>query len=101
MSLSMSDFDGWVQEGSFEGTDGHRVRAYDDVVLTREIPVRDGVRTTVASVPAGTVGTVLFFVPGPTGLAELELNVLGGFAFGIEETRRLRLHQTNEEKYPR
>src|SRR5579871_4695385 len=98
-ALTKADFEGrWVQEGAFADADGNSVRAYDDVMLTREIPVEAGVRTQVASVPAGATGTVLFFVPGIDGVAELEIAVAdNAFTFGIEETRRLRLHTTNEE----
>jgi hypothetical protein len=90
----------WTQDGSFEGTDGRPVRAYDDVVLFREIEVEGGFKTNVETVPIGTIATVLFFTPGPDGIAQLECYVgEEGFTFGYCETNLLRLHMTNEEKY--
>jgi len=92
----------WTQEGAFTGSDGRSVRCYDDVVLARTIPVDGGVRTDVDEVPPGTVGTVLFYSTGPVGVAQLECYVgEDAFTFGYEELSKLKLHMTNEEKYPR
>ncbi len=92
----------WTQEGAFTGSDGRSVRCYDDVVLSRTIPVDSGVRTDVDEVPPGTVGTVLFYSTGPVGVAQLECYVgEDAFTFGYEELSKLKLHMTNEEKYPR
>ncbi len=92
----------WTQEGAFGGADGRPVRCYDDVVLARPISVDGGVRTDVEEVPAGTICTVLFYSRGPVGVAQLECYVgEDGFTFGYEELARLKLHMTNEEKYPR
>ena len=92
----------WVQEGSFLGADGRPVRAYDDVVLLREIlPENDPAAVHVVS--ANTTGTILFFSTRPDGVAQLELNWLPGQGciIGYEDQRYLQLHMTNEEKYPR
>ncbi|MDP3803689.1 hypothetical protein [Brevundimonas sp.] len=92
----------WTQDGAFAGSDGRAVRCYDDVVLSRAIPVDGGVGTAVDEVPAGTVGTVLFYSTGPVGVAQLECYVGDdAFTFGYEELSRLKLHMTNEEKYAR
>ncbi len=105
MTLSAKDqmdLEDWTQDGAFIGSDGRPVRCYDDVVLSRPIPVEGGVRTDVTEVPAGTTGTVLFYSRGPVGIAQLECDVgEDAFAFGYEELWRLKLHMTNEEKYPR
>jgi hypothetical protein len=91
-----------TQEGAFTGSDGRSVRCYDDVVLSRTVPVDGGVRTDVDEVPPGTVGTVLFYSTGPIGVAQLECYVgEDAFTFGYEELSKLKLHMTNEEKYPR
>jgi hypothetical protein len=91
-----------TQEGAFTGSDGLSVRCYDDVVLSRTVPVDGGVRTDVDEVPPGTVGTVLFYSTGPIGVAQLECYVgEDAFTFGYEELSKLKLHMTNEEKYPR
>jgi hypothetical protein len=92
----------WTQDGTFIGADGRPVRCYDDVVLSRPIPVSGGVGTEVAEVPAGTICTVLFYSLGPVGAAQLECDVgEDAFTFGYEELAHLSLHMTNEEKYPR
>ena len=92
----------WTQDGAFMDADGRRVRCYDDVVLSRSISVDGGVRTSVSEVPAGTICTVLFFSTGSIGVAQLECYVgEDAFTFGYEELSKLKLHMTNEEKYPR
>lgn len=92
----------WTQDGAFAGSDGRLVRCYDDVILSRAIPVDGGVQTEVDEVPSGTIGTVLFYSTGPIGVAQLECYVgEDGFTFGYEELSKLKLHMTNEEKYPR
>ena len=104
MTLSPSekmDREEWTQNGAFAGSDGRLVRCYDDVILSRSIPVEGGVRTDASEVPPGTICTVLFYSTGPIGVAWLECDVGGdGFAFGFEEISQLRLHMTIEEKYP-
>jgi hypothetical protein len=104
MTLAKSNYDAlWTQDGAFSGADGKSIRAYDDVALLREAPIESSqFETKLKTAPAGTTGTVLFFTPGPDGVAQLELNLdAQGLCFAIEETRFLRLHMTNEEKYPR
>ena len=92
----------WTQDGAFAGSDGRSVRCYDDVILSRAIPVDGGVRTDASEVPAGTIATVLFYSTGSVGVAQLECYVGDdAFTFGYEELSRLKLHMTNEEKYPR
>ena len=92
----------WTQDGAFAGSDGHLVRCYDDVILSRSIPVEGGVGTDVEEVPPGTIGTVLFYSTGPVGVAQLECYVgEDAFTFGYEELSKLKLHMTNEEKYAR
>ena len=92
----------WTQDGSFIGSDGRPIRCYDDVVLSRSIPVEGGVRTELEDVPSGTIWTVLFYSTGPVGLAQLECYVgEDAFTFGYEELSKLKLHMTNEEKYAR
>ncbi len=92
----------WTQDGTFAGSDGRPVRCYDDVILSRAIPVDGGVRTDLNEVPSGTIATVLFYSTGSIRLAQLECYVgEDAFTFGYEELSRLKLHMTNEEKYPR
>ena len=88
------------QDGSFDGADGRLVRAYDDVVLLRDVlPENDA---DAAYVPrAGSTGTVLFFSIRPDGVAQIELNEWGRVVIAYEDQRFLKLHMTNEEKYPR
>ena len=91
----------WTQDGTFAGADGKSVHAYDDVVLLRDIkPENDP--TSPYVVPAGTTGTVLFFSDRVDGVAQLELYWdPKAVVLGYEDQRHLRLHMTNEEKYPR
>lgn len=92
----------WTQEGAFVGADGRVVRCYDDVVLSRSIPVEVVSGDFVGDAPAGTVGTVLFYSKGPVGVAQLELDIESNpMIIAHEELSRLSLHMTNEEKYPR
>ena len=91
----------WTQDGTFRGADGVAVRAYDDVVLLRDIkPENDPSAADV--VPAGTTGTVLFFSTRSDGVAQLELSWRPRqVVIGYEDQRFLRLHMTNEQKYAR
>lgn len=90
----------WKHEGVFADADGAAVRPYDDVVLTRDIPI-EGDDAGPYRVPAGTIATVLFFQSEADGVADLECyRPEDSFSFGFEETRRLRLHIRNEDKYP-
>jgi len=88
------------QHGSFDDADGRLVRAYDDVVLLRDVlPENDADAAYVAR--AGSTGTVLFFSINPDGVALIELNEWGPTVCVFEDQRFLKLHMTNEEKYPR
>ena len=92
----------WTQDGAFAGSEGRLVRCYDDVVLLRSIAVSGGTAGRSVTMPAGTIGTVLFYSTGATPMAELEFRLEGhGIAFGQAGLMHLRLHQTNEQKYPR
>jgi hypothetical protein len=89
----------WTTDGVFAGADGRAIGYCDDVLLTRAIAVRDGVRTTVSEVPEGTICTVMFWTEGPNVLADLECYIgEDAFAFGYEEGTHLKLHQSAEEK---
>ena len=91
----------WKQEGVFLDADGKEVRAYDDVLLTRDILIENDPNAKY-TIPAGTAATVLFFQSERDGVAELECYwPEDSFSFGFEETRRLKLHQCNEDKWPR
>lgn len=81
----------WTQDGAFLGADGKPVRAYDDVVLLRDIaPENDPASPYV--VPAGTTATVLFFSERAEGVAQLELNWdTTAVVLGYEDQRYLRL----------
>ena len=90
----------WEQRGSFVGADGRSVRAYDDVVFLRDVlPENDLDAAYVAK--AGSTGTILFFSTQPHGVAQVELNGWNAVVLAYEEQRFLKLHVTNEEKYPR
>jgi len=96
----------WRMEGSFQDPDGKSVRPYDDVVVSRPIEIAGGwLRDKVTeTLPAGSIGTVLMFTAGPEGWTHLEMyrpESVGGFGFSYEKIEFLRLHMTNEEKYPR
>lgn len=89
----------WLHDGAFTDADGASVRPYDDVVLLDEIPI-EGDDAGPYRIPAGTIGTVLFFQQEDDGVADLECYwPAGGFSFGFAQTRRLRLHQRGEDKY--
>ncbi|MBC7669621.1 MAG: hypothetical protein H7236_14510 [Gemmatimonadaceae bacterium] len=91
----------WTQDGSFRGADGKPVRAYDDVVLLRDIVPENDPKSPYI-VPAGTTGTILFFNERADGVAQPELDWDPvAVVLGYEDQRHLRLHMTNEEKYPR
>ncbi|GEM_PF-1795505 len=91
----------WTQDGAFQDADGKAVRAYDDVVLLRAIAPENDPQAAY-DVPVGTTGTVLFFSERPDGVAQLELYWRPeAVVLGYEDQRYLRLHMTNEEKYPR
>ena len=100
-AIDYSDAERWTQDGDFPDVDGTRVRAYDDVVLLSETLSEDnfGIR-----VPAGTVGTVLFHCGDADGLLQLEVYpepIRSGVDIGYARPSQVRLHQTNEKKYPR
>lgn len=105
MTLDLPIFDltgelDWKQEGAFDGADGRAVRAYDDVEFLRDAAVENDPNT-IYPVKAGETGTVLMFVPGPDGLAQIELESRPSVVLAYEQLSFLRLHMTNEEKYPR
>jgi len=90
----------WEQEGSFVGSDGRPIRAYDDVVLLRDVlPENDPDAGYLAK--AGSTGTVLSYSTKREGVAQLELYAWNTVVLGYEDQRFLKLHMTNEEKYPR
>jgi hypothetical protein len=92
----------WKQEGWFQGADGRRIRAYDDVTLLRDVlPENDGNAAYLAR--AGSTGTVLFFSSRPDGVAQIELEFgpWNAVVLAYEDQRFVKLHMTNEEKYPR
>jgi hypothetical protein len=92
----------WKQEGAFDGADGRPVRAYDDVVLLRDVlPENDPNADFLAR--AGAIGTVLFFSNRPDGVAQIELDNApwNAVVLAYEDQRFLKLHMTNEEKHPR
>jgi len=92
----------WTQEGAFFGGDGRPVRCYDDVVLSRPIPVEVDIGDFAGDAPKGTIGTVLFYSKGPVGVAQLELKLDNQpMIIAYEELSRLSLHMTNEQKYTR
>ena len=89
-------------DGSFTGADGKAIKDYDDVLLTRPVPVTGGARWKGGDAQPGCVATVLMFSAGVRGVAQLECYCEpDGFAFGWEETSHLRLHKTTEEKWPK
>ncbi len=90
----------WEQEGSFAGADGRSVRAYDDVALLRDVLPENDVNAAYLA-KAGSTGTILFFSTRPDGVAQIELNDWGSVVLAYEDQRYLKLHMTNEEKYPR
>jgi hypothetical protein len=92
------------QEGSFSGADGRAVRAYDDVVLLRDVMAENDTTAHYLAC-AGATGTILFFSRQTDGVALLELNFPPPSQKPIvcvyEDQRFLKLHMTNEEKHPR
>lgn len=62
----------WTQEGAFVDAAGQQVRAYDDVTLLHDVPQTRPGNTSIASVPAGSRATVLFFTRGKPVLLDLE-----------------------------
>jgi hypothetical protein len=91
-----------AEYGGFADGDGKFVRVYDDIELSRPIPVSGGNPGDASEVGAGTICTVLGYTQGVRPIAHLECSVGGSaFAFGFEELNRLKLHKTSEEKYSR
>jgi hypothetical protein len=90
MTITLPAADEWTQDGVFMDADGVPVSAYQDVVLLREIPIElseDG----PYRIPAGTQATVLMFVPGHGGVAQLECHwPEGTWQIGYEKTSQLR-----------
>ena len=77
------------------------MRACDDVVLLRETLSDDDFGSRVQ---AGTIGTVIFHCGDATGLLQLEVYPQperAGVEIGYAHPMDVRLHQTNEQKYPR
>lgn len=104
LGFDESEIGDWANadHGGFVDCGGKSVRAYDDIALLRSIPVSGGIPGDVFEVRAGAICTVLMYSQGVKPIAYLECGVGGsGFAFGFEELSRLKLHMTNEEKYPR
>ena len=101
LPIDYSDADRWTQDGTFPDVDGTPVRAYDDVILLEEILSDDDFGS---QVPARTIGTVLFHCADAVGLLQLEVYPVperDGVDIGYARPRQVRLHQTNEQKYPR
>lgn len=91
----------WTQDGTFLDADGVAVCAYDDVSLLKAIPI-EGDESSDYRVPVGTIGTVLFHSGDTGGCLQLELYwPEGSFVFGYCTPGDVRLHMTNEQKYPR
>ncbi len=86
----------------FTDADGTSVKTYDDVLLTRSVPVSSGARWTDGDAKPGCLATVILFTEDPHSVAYLECYCEpDGFAFGWEETSHLKLHRTTEEKWPK
>ena len=102
LGVQSNDIGTWNDDSStFVSADGNSVKDYDDVLLTRPVPVFAGVRWAGGDAQPGCLATVLMFSTGPRGVAQLECYCEpDGFAFGWEETCHLRLYKNTEEKWP-
>jgi len=85
----------------FPDAEGAAVRAYDDVVLLRPtLPDNDANADYV--IPAGTIATVLFHGGDAETPLQLEADwPKDGFCIAYSLPSDVKLHTTNEEKYPR
>lgn len=99
--IDLSSADHWRQDGTFPDSDGAQVRAYDDVVLLKAaLPENKGDAAHV--IPVGTTATVLFH--GGDAETPLQLEACwpeNSFCIAYALPRDVKLHMTNEEKYPR
>ncbi len=103
LGMSSYDLGAWSDDAAtFVGADCRFIKEYDDVLLTRPVPVANGACWEGGDAQPGCVATVLMFSTGARGIAQLECcGEPGGFAFAWEETSYLKLHRTTEEKWPR
>ncbi|ALG59967.1 hypothetical protein ABC955_01965 [Citromicrobium bathyomarinum] len=91
---------GWTQDGTFKDANGDDVRCYDVVALLEAAASEPDPAGSVAMLPAGTSGTVLFYKTGQPCWLELEYET-DRRIFGIVEATKTKLHLRSEEKYPR
>jgi hypothetical protein len=90
----------WTQDGTFADSTGTLVRCYDDVALLEATHSEPDSNSSVLTLPAGTLGTVLFFTTGEPCWLQLEYET-AGVVFGVVEGSRTSLHMRNEEKHRR
>ena len=91
----------WLTDWHFQDRNGAQVKAYDDVTLLVDAHSVSPGTAAVNSIPAGSIGTVIFITEDEPALLSLECDVEGGMAFAENyPANEVTLHRTAEEKWP-
>jgi hypothetical protein len=99
--MSIDQSRSWLTDGHFLDRNGAHVKAYDDVMLHTDAPSVSAGSVTVESIPAGSIGTVIFVTEDEPVWLSLECDVEGGMAFAENiPATEVTLHRTAEEKWP-
>ena len=91
----------WLTDWHFRDRNGANVKAYDDVVLHLEATCVSPGTVDVKTIPAGSIGTVIFVTEDEPVWLSLECDVEGGMAFAENyPASEVTLHRTTQEKWP-
>jgi len=99
--MSIDQSRNWLTDWHFLDRNGVRVKAYDDVMLHVDATSVSPGSVVVDSIPAGSIGTVIFVTADEPVWLSLECDVEGGMAFAENyPASEVALHKTTEEKWP-
>jgi hypothetical protein len=99
--MSLDQSRSWRTDWHFRDRNGARVKAYDDVVLHADATSVSPGSVAIDSIPAGSVGTVIFVTEDEPVWLSLECDVEGGMAFAENyPASEVTLHKTTQEKWP-
>src|SRR4051794_10868050 len=97
--MSLDQSRSWRTDWHFRDRNGAHVKAYDDVMLHADATSVSPGSAAVDSIPAGSVGTVIFVTEDEPVWLSLECDVEGGMAFAENyPASEVTLHKTTKEK---
>ena len=97
--MSIDQSRNWLTDWHFRDRNGESVKAYDDVILHADAPSVSPGTVAVETIPAGTIGTVIFVTEDEPVWLSLECDVEGGIAFAENvPATEVTLHRSTEEK---